>query len=150
MTWGPALSAVLLLGLLVASVLGRERLTVLRKALVRTTDRVRDALPSHPQPPGRPIEEIARDAHRIGTRFHSHSWLAGKSSTRYGRSYFAAMAVCQSNTVVSSTPGPTSRDSVGEHLLEVLPPGPELDGERQRVEIVLAAAGLGLGLDDAA
>ena len=39
---------------------------------------------------------------------------------------------------------------VVEHLLEVLPPGPELDVERQRVELVLAAAGLGLGLDDAA
>ena len=37
-----------------------------------------------------------------------------------------------------------------DHLIEVLPPGPELDGERRRVELVLDAWGLGLGLGDAA
>jgi len=137
-TWGSALSAVLLLGLLVASVLGRERLAVLRKALVRTTDRVRDALPSHPQAPGRPIEEIARDAHRIGTRFHSQP-------ARHSFAQLEGRRIAYDRVLVEACAA-----LAVEHLLEVLPPGPELDGERRRVEIVLAAAGLGLEIDDAA
>jgi hypothetical protein len=138
MSWGSALSAVLLLGVLVASILGRERLARLRQAVVRTTDRFRAALPSTPRAPGRPIEEIARDAHRIGSRFHAlpdrHSFaqLEGRRMA-YDR---VLVEACSALGVA--------------HLLEVLPPGPELDGERCRVESVLDAWGLGLGLGDAA
>jgi hypothetical protein len=137
-TWGSALSAALLLGLVVASALGRERLAVLRRALVRTIDRVRGALPSDPQPPGRPIEEIARDAHRIGTRFHG-------LPARHSFAQLEGRRIAYDRVLVEACA------ALGvEHLLEVLPPGPELDGERRRVEIVLAGAGLVLGLDDAA
>ncbi len=138
MSWGSALSAVLLLGVLVASILGRERLARLRAAVVRTTDRFRASLPSTPRAPGRPIEEIARDAHRIGSRFHalpdrrSFAQLEGRRMAYDG----VLVEACTALGVA--------------HLLEVLPPGPELDGERRRVESVLDAWGLGLGLGDAA
>lgn len=133
MTWGPALSAVLLLGVLVAGILGRERLARIRRALVRTTDRLRGALPSTPQATGRPIEDIARDAHRIGARFHGlparHSFAQLE-----GRRMAYDRVLVEASTALGV-----------EHLLEVLPPGPELDSERRRVESVLDAAGLGLG-----
>lgn len=138
MTWGPALSAALLLGVLVAGILGRDRLARLRQALVRTLDRVRGALPSTPQPAGRPIEEIARDAWRLGVRFHAlparHSFAQLEGSRMaYDRVLVEACA------------------ALGvDHLLEVLAPGPDLDSERHRVESVLDAAGLGLDLGDAA
>ncbi|CAN5673735.1 hypothetical protein BH10ACT10_BH10ACT10_21900 [soil metagenome] len=138
MTWGSALSALLLLTMIVASALGRPRLARLRKTLVRHLDRIRRALPSTPRAPGRPIEEIARDAHRIGTRFHglparnSFAQLEGRRMAYDG----VLVEACAALGV--------------DHLLEVLPPGPELDGERHRVESVLGAAGLGLGLGDAA
>lgn len=138
MDWHSAMSAGLLLAVVVASALGRERLARLWRVLVRTTDRVRAARPSTPQAAGRPIEEIARDAYRLGVGFRgqparrSFAQLEGRRMA-YDRVLVEACAAL-----------------VVEHLLEVLPPGPELDVERQRVELVLAAAGLGLGLDDAA
>lgn len=138
MDWHSAVSVGLLLAMIVASILGRERLGRLRKALGRATGRVRGSLPAAPQPPGRPFEEIARDAHRLGTRFRSPQARRSFAQLEGRRMAYDRVLVeaCSALRV--------------EHLLEVLPPGPELDGERRRVEVVLAAWGLGLGLDDAA
>jgi hypothetical protein len=138
MDWHSVVSGGLLLAVMVAGALGRERLGRLRAALVRATDRVRGALPATPQPPGRPIEEIARDAHRLGTRFRSPQ--ARRSFAQLeGRRIAYDRVLVEACTALRV-----------EHLLEVLAPGPELDGERRRVELVLAGWGLGLGLDDAA
>ncbi len=89
-----------------------------------------------PQPLGRPIELIARDAQRLGQRFRyvppdvSFARFEGRR-----RAYDEVLAeACRSLGV--------------EHLLEVLPPGQELDIERLRVEAVLDRAGL--RLDDVA
>jgi hypothetical protein len=82
------------------------------------------------EPGGRPIEEIARDARRLGRQLqHADD---GRSAARIGvirRSYddvlgegCAALAVPE--------------------LLGVLPDGPELDAERRRVEVVLIGAGM--------
>src|SRR3954452_433683 len=73
---------------------------------------------------GRPIEDIASDARRLGSRFR---WLPpGTSFTRFEagrRAYDAVLAeACQALAV--------------DHLLQVLPPGADLDAERTRVETV--------------
>ena len=138
MDWHSALSAALLAVVIVAGALGRERLGRLCRWLARTGDRVRGSLPTPPQPPGRPIEEIARDAHRLGLRFRhlpAHVSFAQVEGRRMAYDQVLVEA-CRALGV--------------EHLLEVLPPGPELDVERRRVETALAHAGLGLGIDDAA
>jgi hypothetical protein len=138
MNWHSALSAGLLAAVVVASALGRDRLGRLRRSLVRTGDRVRGALPATPHPSGRPIQKIAADAHRLGLRFRCmppHASFAHLEGNRIAYDRVLAEA-CVALGV--------------EHLLEVLPPGPELDAERRRVETALAAAGLGLGMDDAA
>jgi hypothetical protein len=88
------------------------------------------------QPLGRPIELIARDAQRLGRRFRSEpprDSFARSEGAR--RAYDAVLAeACRTLGV--------------EHLLQVLPPGPDLDIERLRVEAVLDR--YGLRLDDAA
>jgi hypothetical protein len=81
-------------------------------------------------PAGRPIEDIARDARRLGKQLqHSDD---GRSAARIGairRSYDGVLAEgCAALGVAE--------------LLGVLPDGPELDAERQRVEVVLAGAGM--------
>lgn len=85
-----------------------------------------------PQPVGRPIELIARDAQRLGPRF------------RYvpaGASYARVEARRRAYDEVL---GEACRAFEVEHLLGVLPPGPELDLERLRVEAVLGRVGLRL------
>jgi hypothetical protein len=88
------------------------------------------------RPLGRPIELIARDAQRLGRRFRSEpprDSFARSEGAR--RAYDAVLAeACRTLGV--------------EHLLQVLPPGPDLDIERLRVEAVLDR--YGLRLDDAA
>jgi hypothetical protein len=89
-----------------------------------------------PAPSGRPLEVVARDAQRLGRRFR---YVAVEVSfirfegTR--RAYDDVLAeACEMLDV--------------PHLIRVLPPGPELDVERQRVELALDHAGL--RLDDVA
>lgn len=78
----------------------------------------------------RPIEEIADDVRRRGARFHSlpvHASYVKVSALR--SAYDLVLAECC--------------ESLGQsHLLTVLPPGPELDRERRRVELVLHSFGL--------
>ena len=81
------------------------------------------------QPRGRPIEAIAADVRRLGQEFRYLP--AGASFTRFEarrRAYDLALSeACRALEI--------------PHLLEVLPPGAELDRERDRVELVLDCAG---------
>jgi hypothetical protein len=98
--------------------------------------RVRGTRPDPPAPLGRPIEAIARDAHRLGLFFHHPP--PGVSFARFEgcrRAYDDVLAeACRALDV--------------PHLLHVLPPSPEHDRERQRVELLLGWAGL--PIDDVA
>lgn len=83
-------------------------------------------------PAGRPIEVIAADVRRLSIRFHCmdpHTRFAKAEGIR--RAYDGVLAECCAALGVT-------------HLLGVIPPGPELDTERARVEIVLEGAGLTL------
>jgi len=93
--------------------------------------------PPPPQAPlGRPIELIARDAQRLGRRFHYVP--TGVSFIRFEAARRAYDDVLAEACETLQLP----------HLLRVLAPGPELDVERKRVESALEWAGL--RLDDAA
>jgi hypothetical protein len=117
-------------------VLGRRRLAHLRGRAVRAVEVVSQLRPSTPPVLGRPIEEIARDANRLGHSFRCVP--RGLSFARFEgcrRAYDLVLSeACRALDV--------------DHLLGVLPPGPELDAERDRVETKLWLAGL--RLDDAA
>jgi|SRR3954449_5642463 hypothetical protein len=81
-------------------------------------------------PTGRPIEDIALDARRLGRQLqHTND---GRSAARIGvirRSYDDVLAEgCAALGLAE--------------LLGVLPDGPELDAERRRVEVVLTGAGM--------
>ena len=82
------------------------------------------------QPLGRPLELIARDARRLGARLDnpprgmSFAKLDGARRAYEHVLVEACTALCV------------------EHLLQVLPPGEELDAERTRVEGLLWLAGL--------
>ena len=85
-----------------------------------------------PQPDGRPIEAIVADLHRLGRRFHTldpHTSFAKVEAVR--GAYDRTLAECC--TALGIT-----------HLLAVLPAGPELDVERERVEDQLAGCGVRL------
>jgi hypothetical protein len=129
----PVFGLSLCVAALVVGVVGPRRLGRLVAALVT---RLRPPRPAPPRPVGRPIQEIARDAQRLGLRFRYVP--SGVSFARYEasrRAYDEVLAeACQALDVA--------------HLLQVLPPGQELDNERDRVELVLYWAGL--RLDDAA
>lgn len=126
----------LLVAMMTASVAGPRRLGRLRRrtvTLVRpATVRVRALFPEPPRPLGRPIEEIARDAHRLGREFRcvpDRGSFARFEGCR--RAYdWVLIEACNALDV--------------DHLLGVVPPGPELDVERLRVEAVLDRAGLRL------
>ncbi len=82
------------------------------------------------EPGGRPIEEIALDARRLGRQLqHAND---GRSAARIGairHSYDGVLAEgCAALGVAE--------------LLGVLPEGPELEAERRRVEVVLIGAGM--------
>ena len=129
----------LVVAMITVSVAGPVRVRRLRRRtatlLQGATARLRTLFPDPPRPAGRPIEEIARDAHRLCrsmryvpdvtsfARFEgrrkAYDWVLGEACNALGV----------------------------EHLLAVVPPGPELDLERLRVEAVLDRAGL--RLDDA-
>ncbi len=81
-------------------------------------------------PTGRPIEDIAVDARRLGRQLqHTND---GRSAARIGairRSYDDVLAEgCAALGLAE--------------LLGVLTDGPELDGERRRVEVMLIGAGM--------
>lgn len=78
----------------------------------------------------RPLEDIARDARRLATRFHHPSPGASFAKVEGARrAYEQVLAeACAALEV--------------EHLLGVLPPGDELDIERLRVEGMLWLTGL--------
>jgi hypothetical protein len=81
-------------------------------------------------PVNRPIEQIAVDVRRRGERFHALSPHA---------SYVKVSALSSAYDHVLGE----CCDSLGQsHLLSVLQPGPELDRERRRVELVLHSFGL--------
>jgi len=85
-----------------------------------------------PEATGRPFEVVSLDVHRLGRQFH---YLPrGVSFARYEgrrRAYDAVLAeACRALAI--------------EHLLTVLPVGPELDAERHRVEVRLGFAGMSL------
>jgi hypothetical protein len=85
-------------------------------------------------PPGRPIESIAYDARRLGRQL-SHA-DDGRSALRIGAIRSAYDDVLAEGCLALGV----------SHLLGVLPPGGELDTERQRVERVLEALGMVLEL----
>jgi hypothetical protein len=97
--------------------------------LWRTWSRKR-ALDPPPEPANRPIEQIAHDVRLRGERFHAlspHASYVKVSALR--EAYDHVLGECC--------------DSLGlAHLLAVLAPGPELDKERRRVELVLHSFGL--------
>jgi hypothetical protein len=117
--------------------LGRRRLAGVRRQATRVSGDVVSRLrPPAPPVVGRPIQEIARDATRLG---HSFRYVPrGLSFARFEgcrRAYDLVLSeACRALEI--------------DHLLGVLPPGPELDSERERVEAKLWLAGL--HLDDAA
>jgi len=97
--------------------------------VARLTARIHRRRTPAPQPSGRPIEAIAADVRRLGQEFRYLP--AGASFTRFEarrRAYDLALSeACRALEIA--------------HLLEVLPPGAELDRERDRVELVLDCAG---------
>jgi hypothetical protein len=128
----PAEAMAVLVMLLAAAVLGPHRTARVLRPLVGLAGRLHRT-PSPVSPPGRPIEQIARDAQRLGPRFRYVP--AGVSFARFeGRrqAYDDVLSeACRALDV--------------EHLLGVLRPGTDLDAERQRVEVALQRAGLQLG-----
>jgi len=85
-------------------------------------------------PPARPLEECVARARRLGGLHHQPS--EGRSRAKLEgirRAYDDALAECCERLQVV-------------HLLQVLPPGPELDEERRRVERRLELSGVDLHL----
>jgi hypothetical protein len=83
-----------------------------------------------PEPEGRPIEAIVADLRRLGTRFHGLD-----PRTSFAKVEAVRSAYDRSLTECCAALGIT-------HLLGVLPAGPELDAERERVEEQLAGCGV--------
>jgi hypothetical protein len=117
------LSAIVLLG---AVVHHRSRFQVAAVGVVRRLH------PPPPMPVGRPIELIARDARRLGWRFR-----CPQPGIRFVK--YEALRRAYDDVLAEGC-----RAVGAEHLLEVLPPGAELDAERDRVECLLDAYGFGL------
>ena len=89
-------------------------------------DRVRR--PAPPPPTHRPLERIAADACRISTSYHQE----GMRFAQYeGRRQAFDRILAEAAEAVRV-----------DHLLDVLPPGPELDRERTRIEAALGAVGV--------
>jgi hypothetical protein len=82
------------------------------------------------EPRARPIEQIAADLRRLGNRFYALDPHASFAKTEAVRgAYDKALAECC--------------DALGlTHLLGILPAGPELDRERERVEGQLTDSGV--------
>ena len=118
--------------MLVGALLGPQRTRQLVRLLLGLCRRVVGERPPPARPVGRPIEEIARDAHRLGAGFRCVP--AGMSFARFeGRRRAYDRVLTEACAALGI-----------EHLLGVIPPSPELDLERRRVEAVLVRAGLPL------
>jgi hypothetical protein len=117
----------------VAAVIGPERLRrLLPRRLLPRPGGVPRADPATALPAGRRIDLIAGDVRRLGRRFET---------VPPGLSFARFEALRQAyDTVLAEACGALEI----EHLLGVLPPGPDLDGERRRVEQALDRAGLRL------
>ena len=91
-----------------------------------------DPRPKPPTPSGRPIEQIAQHARRLWTRSHQPDrGLSRAKQLAIRQAYDHVLAEgCEALAL--------------QHLLGVLPPGDELDTERERVEDLLEYAGLRL------
>jgi hypothetical protein len=127
-------SVLLLVAVIVATFLGRDRLGRLWRAGGHASDRLRALRKPPPTTASRPIEAIARDLQRLGVRFRSAPVSFAKFEGRRQAYEVVLVEACEALEV--------------EHLLGVLPPGTERDQERHRVESALSWAGL--HLDDAA
>lgn len=129
-------SLVLFAGVILAAFLGPQRVGRLARFLAGAVRRVEWLRPVPPRPVGRPIELIASDARRLSSSFRRVPPDASFARFEGRRRAYDDVLVeaCRAVEV--------------EHLLRVLPPGPDLDRERQRVEMVLQR--VGLLLDDAA
>lgn len=129
----------LVVAMVTVSVAGPVRVRRLRRGAVAQLRRaavgLRALFPDPPRPEGRPIEEIARDAHRLcrSMRYVPDDMSFARFEGRRKAYDWVLAEACAALGV--------------EHLLAVVPPGPELDRERLRVEAVLDRAGL--RLDDA-
>jgi hypothetical protein len=85
-----------------------------------------------PVPRGRPIEAIAADLRRLGRRFHTLDRRTPFVKVEAVRcAYDHKLAECCAALGLT-------------HLIDVLPDGPELDVERERVEERLADSGVRL------
>ncbi|GAA1448240.1 hypothetical protein GCM10009641_75830 [Mycobacterium cookii] len=123
--------------LLLAAVVLRVALAVLvgeldewrtYRALARLARRLRRTPVADEPAARRPIEEVGADLRRLNASFHR------------GDMRFAKYEGCRQayDGVLAE-----AADMAGlAHLMEVLPPGPELDRERQRVEMLLQHHGL--------
>ena len=84
------------------------------------------------QPTGRPIEAIAVDLHRLSRQFHTlHPHASYAKVVAVQSAYDRTLAECCAALGLTQ-------------LLVVLPPGPELDAERTRVEDQLTGCGVRL------
>ena len=128
-----ALASALFVGVTVAALLGPRRVGRLRRAVARVVRYVESLRPEQPRPLGRPIELIASDARRLSSSFRRVPEDASFARFEGRRRAYDDVLVeaCRAVGV--------------EHRLKALPPGPELDRERYRVELVLQHAGLPLG-----
>jgi hypothetical protein len=82
------------------------------------------------EPQSRPVEAIAADLRRLGHRFHHldpHASYVKTEAVQWA--YDRVLAECCATLELA-------------HLLGVLPPGPERDAERGRVEERLADCGV--------
>lgn len=128
--WLGAYGLLLLWGTLAsATVLVYRRRAAVGVALLRAARRF-DPRRRAPRPAGRPIELVAGDVRRLGSRFRNPPpglRFAKYEGLRRAYDQVLGEACCALGV---------------DHLLGVLPPGDELDTERARVERLLEAAGL--------
>ncbi|MGA8209688.1 MAG: hypothetical protein WB441_10780 [Nocardioidaceae bacterium] len=83
-----------------------------------------------PQPRGRPIQEIARDAQRLGQHFQD-------APPTLSHARYEGLRLAYDRVLVEAC------DTLQiDHLLGLIPPSPERDVERRRVEAVLQRTGL--------
>ena len=127
-----ALASALFVGVTLAALLGPRRVGRLMRVLRLVSRYVQSLRPEQPRPIGRPIELIASDARRL-----SNSFRRVPDDASFAR--FEGRRRAYDSVLVEAC------RAVGvEHRLQALPPGPDRDRERYRVELVLQHAGLPL------
>jgi hypothetical protein len=105
-----------------------------RRIVRATTSQWNRLRPRRQRPTGRPLEQIARDARRLGNSYRGHT--RGQSFAKYEahrRAYDDVLVeACRALDIVT--------------MIGVLEPGPALDAERARSEWAVECAGVELGL----